>query len=36
MKLVKKDVPHANSLRAIAKYNAIKRPNKVAFRYLGA
>lgn len=35
MKYVKKDAPHATSLRAIAKYNAIKRPEKVAFRYVG-
>ena len=34
MKFVKKDVPHANSLRAIAKYNAIHRPEKAAFKYL--
>ena len=36
MKRIEKDVPHATSLRAIAKYNAIKRPDKVAFKYLGA
>ena len=35
MKYVKKDAPHATSLRAIAKYNAVKRPGKVAFRYVG-
>lgn len=36
MKFVKKDASHATSLRAIAKYNAIKRPNKAIFKYLGA
>lgn len=36
MKRIEKDVPHANSLRAIAKYNAVKRPEKVAYKYLDA
>lgn len=36
MKKIEKDVPHARSLRAIARYNALKRPDKVAYKYLGA
>ena len=36
MKKIEKDVPHAKTLRAIAKYNAVKRPEKAAFKYLGA
>ena len=36
MKKIEKDVPHAKTLRAIAKYNAITRPDKVALKYLGA
>lgn len=35
IKKVEKDVPHAISLRAIAKYNSLKRPDKVVFRYVG-
>lgn len=35
MKIIEKDVPHATSLRAIAKYNAVKRGDKVAFKYIG-
>ena len=34
MKRIEKDIPHAKSLRAIAKHNAVNRPEKVAFRYL--
>ena len=36
MKKIEKDVPHAKTLRAIAKYNAVKRPDKAAFKYLGS
>ncbi len=36
MKKIEKDIPHAKTLRAIAKYNAVKRPDKVAIKYLGA
>ena len=36
MKRIEKDVPHAKTLRAIAKYNAITRPDKAALKYLGA
>lgn len=35
MKKIEKNVPHAVSLRAIAKYNSVKRGEKAAFRYLG-
>ena len=35
MKRIEKDVPHAISLRAISKHNAVKNGNKVAFKYLG-
>lgn len=35
MKFIPKDVPHATSLRAIAKYNAVKRGDKTAFKYIG-
>ena len=35
MKITIKDVPHATSLRAIAKYNAVKRGDKVALKYIG-
>ena len=35
MKYVEKNVPHATSLRAIAKHNALVRPEKVAFKYVG-
>jgi len=35
MKMKNIDVPHATSLRAIAKYNAIHRGDKVAFKYVG-
>ncbi len=36
MKYVAKDVPYATSLRAIAKHNALVRPDRVAFKYVGA
>ncbi len=35
MKKVVKEVPHATSFRAIAKYNTVNRGNKIAFKYLG-
>lgn len=35
MKRIEKDVPHAKTLRAISKYNGLKRPDKVAYRYFG-
>ena len=35
MKYVLKDVPHATSLRAIAKHNATVRGDKVALKYIG-
>ena len=36
MKRIEKDVPHAKTLRAIAKFNAVKRPDKAAFKYLNS
>ena len=35
MKKTIKSVPHATNLRAIAKYNAINKGDKVAFKYKG-
>ena len=36
MKKIEKDVPHARTLRAIAKFDEVNYPDKVAFRYIGA
>jgi len=36
MKRIEKDVPHARTLHAIARHNAVKRPDKTAIRYLGS
>ncbi len=35
MRRIEKDVPHAKTLRAISKFNGLKRPDKVAYKYLG-
>ena len=35
MKKIEKSVPHATSLRAIARYNAVNKGEKIAFRYIG-
>jgi len=35
MRKIEKDVPHAKTLRAISKYNGLKCPDKVAYKYLG-
>ena len=34
MKITQKNVPHAISLRAVSKYNSLKRPDKIAFKYI--